>query len=176
GLIAFGLVRAHTSILAGFVVCDPTLSLAYELRRWQFLFLVMRNYHRNKHSSYFHQKIEAIPTLVMALAILLFLPSFPFTARFLTPRERAIAQARLNRDHKPQSHGGMTGWQGFKAVVADPNAWLFAMIYASCEYTLIFSNKKRAEVIVNVGVATISYFLPTVSVGYVRAIANFNAL
>ncbi|KAH0578448.1 hypothetical protein H2248_003594 [Termitomyces sp. 'cryptogamus'] len=112
GLIAFGLVRAHTSILAG----------------WQFLFL-----------------IEAIPTLVMALTILVFLPSFPFMARFLTPRERAIAQARLNRDHKPQSHGGMTGWQGFKAVIADPNAWLFALIYASF----------------NVGVATISYFLPT---------------
>lgn len=116
GLLAFGLVRVHTSVLAG----------------WQFLFL-----------------IEAIPTLIMALTILLFLPSFPFTATFLTPRERAIAQARLNRDHKPQSHGGMTGWQGFKAIVADPNAWLFTLIYASF----------------NVGVATVSYFLPTLIKG-----------
>ncbi|GLB39778.1 putative MFS general substrate transporter [Lyophyllum shimeji] len=116
GLLAFGLVRAHTSVLAG----------------WQFLFL-----------------IEAIPTLIMALMILLFLPSFPFTATFLTPRERAIAQARLNRDHKPQSHGGMTGWQGFKAIVTDPNAWLFTLIYASF----------------NVGVATVSYFLPTLIKG-----------
>ncbi|KAG6827292.1 hypothetical protein H0H92_012457 [Tricholoma furcatifolium] len=112
GLLAFVLVRAHTSVLDG----------------WQFLFL-----------------IEAIPTLIMASAILFFLPSFPFAARFLTPRERSIAQARLNRDHKPQSHGGMTGWQGFKAIIADPNAWLFTLIYASF----------------NVGVATISYFLPT---------------
>ncbi|KAF8065095.1 MFS general substrate transporter [Lyophyllum atratum] len=116
GLLAFGLVRAHTSLLAG----------------WQFLFL-----------------IEAIPTMMMALAILLFLPSFPFTATFLTPRERAIAQARLNRDHKPQSHGGMTGWQGIKAIVAEPNAWLFTLIYASF----------------NVGVATVSYFLPTLIKG-----------
>ncbi|KAJ7662061.1 MFS general substrate transporter [Mycena polygramma] len=112
GLLAFGLVRAKTSLLTG----------------WQFLFL-----------------IEAIPTIVMAFAILFFLPSFPFSATFLTPRERAIAQARLNRDHKPQSHGGMTGWKGFKVIVADPNAWLFMLIYASF----------------NVGVATISYFLPT---------------
>ncbi|RDB17127.1 hypothetical protein Hypma_001651 [Hypsizygus marmoreus] len=112
GLLAFGLVRAHTSVLAG----------------WQFLFL-----------------IEALPTLVMAAAILLFLPSFPFSATFLTPRERAIAQARLNRDHRPQSHGGMTGWQGFRAIISDLNAWMFMLIYASF----------------NVGVATISYFLPT---------------
>ncbi|KAF8062195.1 MFS general substrate transporter [Lyophyllum atratum] len=116
GLVAFGVVRAHTSILAG----------------WQFLFL-----------------IEAIPTLVMAVAILLFLPSFPFTATFLTPRERAIAQARLNRDHKPQSHGGMTGWQGFKAILIDPNAWLLALILASC----------------NVGAITVPYFLPTLIKG-----------
>ncbi|KAH9848661.1 major facilitator superfamily domain-containing protein [Lenzites betulinus] len=112
GLLAFGLVRAHTSLLTG----------------WQFLFL-----------------IEAIPTLIMAFVILLLLPSFPFSASFLTPRERAIAQARLNRDHRPQSHGGMNGWVGFKAVVNDVNAWALMLIYASF----------------NVGVATISYFLPT---------------
>ncbi|CAK5278165.1 unnamed protein product [Mycena citricolor] len=112
GLLAFGLVRAKTSLLEG----------------WQFLFL-----------------IEAIPTIIMAFSILLFLPSFPFSASFLTPRERAIAQARLNRDHKPQSHGGMTGVEGLKVIMADPNAWLFVLIYASF----------------NVGVATVSYFLPT---------------
>ncbi|KAI0664161.1 MFS general substrate transporter [Cubamyces menziesii] len=112
GLLAFGLVRAHTSLLTG----------------WQFLFL-----------------IEAIPTLIMAVAVLLLLPSFPFSATFLTARERAIAQARLNRDHRPQSHGGMNGWAGFKAVVNDVNAWALMIIYASF----------------NVGVATISYFLPT---------------
>lgn len=77
-------------------------------------------------------KIEAIPTIIMAAVILFFLPSFPFSASFLTLRERAIAQARLNGDHKPQSHGGMTGWQGFKAVISDLNAWLFMLIYASC--------------------------------------------
>ncbi|OBZ66887.1 hypothetical protein A0H81_13333 [Grifola frondosa] len=93
GLLAFGLLRAHTSVLQG----------------WQFLFL-----------------IEAIPTLIMALMILLFLPSFH------SPR-------RSSR----RSHGGMTGWEGFKAVVSDWNSWLLMLIYASF------------------GVATISYFLPT---------------
>ncbi|KAI9056451.1 MFS general substrate transporter [Trametes sanguinea] len=112
GLLAFGLVRAHTSLLDG----------------WQFLFLA-----------------SPIPTLLMAVFVLLFLPSFPFTASFLTSREKAIAQARLNRDHRPQSHGGMNGWAGFKAVVNDVNAWMLMIIYASF----------------NVGVATISYFLPT---------------
>ena len=68
----------------------------------------------------------------MASMILLFLPAFPFCSAFLTPRERAIAQARLNRDHRPQSHGGMTGWQGFKAIVNDLNAWALMIVYASC--------------------------------------------
>ncbi|CAA7268786.1 unnamed protein product [Cyclocybe aegerita] len=112
GLLAFGLVRAHTPVLEG----------------WQFLFL-----------------IEAIPTLIMAFMILFFLPSFPFSASFLTPRQRAIAQARLNRDQKPQSHGGMNGWAGFKAIVTDINSWLFTVLYAGF----------------NIGVATIAYFLPT---------------
>jgi len=112
GLIAFGLTRAHTSVLSG----------------WQFLFL-----------------IEAIPTITVAILILFFLPAFPFCATFLTPREKAIAQARLNRDHKPKSHGGMTGWDGFRAVASDPHSWMFALIYASF----------------NIGVATVSYFLPT---------------
>ncbi|TFK75711.1 MFS general substrate transporter [Pluteus cervinus] len=99
-----------------------------DLEGWQFLFL-----------------IEGIPTIIMAVMILFFLPSFPFSATFLTPREKAIAQARLNRDHKPHSHGGMSGWEGFKAVISDPNSWLFMLMYASF----------------NVGVATVSYFLPT---------------
>ncbi|KAH9929023.1 MFS general substrate transporter [Epithele typhae] len=112
GLLAFGLVRAHTPLLKG----------------WQFLFL-----------------IEAIPTLIMAVALLFFLPSFPFASSFLSPRERAIAQARLNRDHRPTSHGGMTGWEGFKAIVNDPHSWMLVVVYTSF----------------NMGVATISYFLPT---------------
>ncbi|EJF61842.1 MFS general substrate transporter [Dichomitus squalens LYAD-421 SS1] len=96
--------------------------------RWQLLFLV-----------------EAIPTIFMAIVTLLFLPSFPFSSSFLTPREKAIAQARLNRDHRPKSHGGMTGWEGFKAVVNDIHAWLLMFMYASF----------------NVGATSIVYFLPT---------------
>ncbi|TFY63736.1 hypothetical protein EVG20_g6198 [Dentipellis fragilis] len=131
GLVAFGLVRAHTSVLKG----------------WQFLFLVRATLDLSGRIIPLtnHTQIEAIPDLVMAFMILLFLPSFPFSATFLTPREKAIAQARLNTDHKPRSHGGMNGWQGFKAVVADVNSWLLMTIYASF----------------NVGVATSTYFLPT---------------
>ncbi|RPD69880.1 hypothetical protein L226DRAFT_526256 [Lentinus tigrinus ALCF2SS1-7] len=57
----------------------------------------------------------------------------------------AIAEALLNRHHRPQSHGDMTVWQGFKAIVNDVHAWLPMIVYASF----------------NVGVATISYFLST---------------
>ena len=70
----------------------------------------------------------------MASMLLLFLPSFPFTSTFLTPREKAIAQARLDRDHRPTSHGGMNGWQGFKAVMMDIHSWLLMLIYVGCEF------------------------------------------
>ncbi|KAF8178084.1 hypothetical protein K438DRAFT_1978051 [Mycena galopus ATCC 62051] len=43
----------------------------------------------------------------MVFVVLLFLPLFPFSATFLTPRERTITQIRLNHNHKLQSHGGM---------------------------------------------------------------------
>lgn len=76
----------------------------------------------------------------MASAILIFLPSFPFSASFLTPREKAIAQARVNKDHRPTSHGGMTGWEGFKAVVKDLNAWFLMLIYASCKSFKLVAN------------------------------------
>lgn len=76
----------------------------------------------------------------MATVILLWLPSFPFTAKFLTPREKAIAQARL-RDHKPKSHGGADGWEGFRLVVTDLTAWMFVILYVSCEFiSAIFCN------------------------------------
>lgn len=85
----------------------------------------------NTTTSHQISQIEAIPTLILPVMILLFLPSFPFCATFLSPRERAIAQARLNRDQSPQSHGGMTGWGGFKAVISDVNSWLLMLVYAS---------------------------------------------
>jgi hypothetical protein len=101
----------------------------------------------------------------MAVIILLFLPSFPFSATFLSPRERAIAQARLDRDQKPMSHGGMTGWQGFKVILTDMNAWLFMLIYTPCGYS---PHRQNNDLLIrvmpaNIGVSTISYFLPTVS-------------
>lgn len=71
----------------------------------------------------------------MALVILLWLPPFPFAAKFLTKRERAIAQARL-KEQRPKSHGGASGWEGFKLVVNDLTVWAFVVLYVSCEFFL----------------------------------------
>ena len=76
---------------------------------------------------------EALPSLIMAAIILLFLPAFPFTAKFLTKRQRVIAVARL-RDHRPKSHGGGSGWEAVKLVLKDPHTWGFVIVYSSCEY------------------------------------------
>ncbi|KAJ4492230.1 MFS general substrate transporter [Lentinula edodes] len=126
--ISLCMTATYSGAIGGLLAFGLVRARTPLLDGWQFLYLV-----------------EAIPTIIMASVTLFLLPSFPFSASFFTPREKAIAQARVNRDHRPQSHGGMTGWQGLKAIVVDPNAWMFMSIYASF----------------NVGVATISYFLPT---------------
>ncbi|TFY79963.1 hypothetical protein EWM64_g4043 [Hericium alpestre] len=128
GYSAFLVLRVLLGIGEAGYYAGMIYYLSFWYKSWQFLFL-----------------IEAIPTIIVAAMLLLFLPSFPFAATFLTPREKAIAQARLISDHNPQSHGGMNGWQGFKAVILDVNSWLLMLIYATF----------------NVGVATSTYFLPT---------------
>jgi hypothetical protein len=75
----------------------------------------------------------------MATILLLFLPSFPFTATFLSPREKAIAQARVDQDHRPSSHGGMNGWQGLKAVLVDIHSWMLMLIYVGCKYIYFYN-------------------------------------
>lgn len=89
----------------------------------------------------------------MATVILLWLPSFPFTAKFLTPRERAIAQARL-KDHKPKSHGGASGWEGLKLVVTDLSAWMFVVLYVSCKSTVRFKSSEYCADITSIVVST----------------------
>lgn len=85
------------------------------LANWQFLYL-----------------LEALPSLIMAIIILLCLPAFPFTARFLTKKQKVIAVARL-RDHRPKSHGGTGGWKAVRLVLTDPHCWGFVIIYSTCE-------------------------------------------
>ncbi|KAF8580766.1 MFS general substrate transporter [Ramaria rubella] len=131
GLLAFALVRAKTSLLDG----------SFHL----FCFLLWHLNILNTDGNSYSSSIEGIPTIIMAFVLLLFLPSFPFTSTFLSPREKAIAQARLDRDHRPTSHGGMNGWQGLKAVMLDLNSWLLMLIYVGF----------------NIGTATSTYFLPT---------------
>ena len=72
----------------------------------------------------------------MAFVILFWLPSFPFTASFLTTHEKAIAVARL-KDHKPKSHGGATGWDGLKLVLLDFGMWMFVVLYCSREFRTV---------------------------------------
>ncbi|KAF7329960.1 MFS domain-containing protein [Mycena kentingensis (nom. inval.)] len=89
---------------------------------------------------------EGVPTILLAFTILLFLPSYPYSAWFLSPRERAIAHARLQRDQRPQATGGPPTWDAVKAVLRDLNAWLLLLAYSTQ----------------NVGVVSMTYFIPTI--------------
>lgn len=99
GLIAAG-------IFAGMGGENPTLGLA----GWRWLFI-----------------LQGIVTFVVALGAAFTLPDDPLSTRWLTPTERQLAHARIERDTVGGKSGTST-FAGLKEAAADPKLWLFAFM------------------------------------------------
>ncbi|KAG8157496.1 hypothetical protein KVR01_012538 [Diaporthe batatas] len=99
--------------------------------------------------------VEAVPPLVLAFAVLLYLPDSAASARFLTAEEKAIARARaINHSGREggtaQGHSlGRISPREILETVRTPQAWVMAMMYFSC----------------NVAFASLPVFLPAVLQG-----------
>ncbi|EPQ25704.1 uncharacterized protein PFL1_06698 [Pseudozyma flocculosa PF-1] len=72
--------------------------------------------------------LEAIPAVVVGVLAFFWMPDYPSTARFLTPEERRIAEARLGR-HAPKGSDRTVDWRVLRATVVDVDFWLFAVAY-----------------------------------------------
>ena len=93
------------SLLGGLLLdLNGTLGLA----GWQWVFLA-----------------TGAPAVIMCFLILLFLPSTPEQARFLSAQEKGWLMAQIKREQSaPRGHGS------FWSVIADPRVLFFSLIYA----------------------------------------------
>jgi D-galactonate transporter len=79
------------------------------LAGWQWLFIV-----------------EGIPSIILGIVVLLYLTEKPEQATWLSADERAWLVARMARDRAERGHGHHAS---FAAALANPQVWLFALIY-----------------------------------------------
>ncbi|TXT10884.1 hypothetical protein VHUM_01635 [Vanrija humicola] len=84
------------------------------LTSWQWLFI-----------------LEGSLTVLVGLVAVFILPDYPATTRWLTPREKALAAYRLERDTGILDKETMPLRQAVKAAAKDYKLWMFALIYAT---------------------------------------------
>lgn len=71
--------------------------------------------------------LQGLVTFVVAVVSVFVLPDDPTKTWWLTPEEREMAQARIDRDTVANS-GGSSTWKGLKEAVMDRKVWLFVFI------------------------------------------------
>ncbi|PYH90257.1 MFS general substrate transporter [Aspergillus ellipticus CBS 707.79] len=99
--------------------------------------------------------VEGFPSIIVAVIAWFVIPDSPGTAGFLEPRQRAIAQLRLDEskpDHKPhhhnqqQKHQKPFNWKEVMKTLSDPKSYITAFMFFSC----------------NVAFSSMPVFLPTI--------------
>ncbi|OMP81932.1 putative transporter, partial [Diplodia seriata] len=71
--------------------------------------------------------LQGIVTFVIAVVGCFVLPDFPHNTKWLTPDERLLATARIERDTVGLKGKG-SPWDGFMQAAKDPKVWLFAFM------------------------------------------------
>ncbi|KAK2025459.1 major facilitator superfamily transporter [Colletotrichum zoysiae] len=69
--------------------------------------------------------LQGAVTLVIALVACFTLPDEPLTTRWLTPAERQLAHARIERDTVDGRAAPSSAWAGLREAAADPRVWVF---------------------------------------------------
>lgn len=106
-------------VMAGFLIAVPLSSAIgaplstwllgtsiFGLKGWQSMFL-----------------IEAVPALILGVAVLFLLPDGPRNAKFLSEAERTTLLAVLEREGAQASHSSL------KAGLSSPTVWRYALVY-----------------------------------------------
>ncbi len=89
--------------------------------------------------------LEGIATVVVSLASYYFIANYPSTAKFLTDKERACVQARLESNSDASRVEGFT-FKNVLIAVRDPKVWLYGLGFHTLSLPLY----------------TLSLFLPTI--------------
>lgn len=91
--------------------------------------------------------VEGFPSIVVAVFVYLHIPDSPASVRYLTARERKVAEIRLRKENEPEA-GTQRGldWRQIRRTLLDPKAYLTA----ACFFCL------------NVAFSSLPVFLPTI--------------
>ena len=124
--------------LSGWIM--ETFAGVYGYAGWQWMFV-----------------LEAIPAVIMGIAVLLYLDNSIRSAKWLTEDEKVILEQRIETEAK-----GKVSHPSIRAMFADPRIWLMALSYCCCvmgQYSLTFwlpSLIKAAGVtgVLNIGLFT----------------------
>ena len=93
--------------------------------------------------------VEGFPSIIVAVFVFLYIPDNPQSARYLTPRERRVAQLRLRKDKSNQDKdNGKRGlqWREIARTLIDPKSYLTALMFFCA----------------NVAFSSLPVFLPTI--------------
>lgn len=85
---------------------------------------------------------EGAVTGVVALFGFFLLPNTPLTTSWLTPEERELAHARMERDRVGDSSEPVSSMEGLRQACRDPRTWLFCFMQnfhlSACSFNSFF--------------------------------------
>ncbi|KAL8833796.1 MAG: hypothetical protein Q9170_004089 [Blastenia crenularia] len=127
-----------TSFASSLAWLITKLSQHSSIASWRILFLV-----------------EGFPSVVISIFAFYLIPDGPGAARYLTKRERWIAERRLQQQGKAKDHDvhiQKFEWKEIREALEDPKCYLTAVMFCSC----------------NVAFSSLPVFLPTIieAMGY----------
>jgi hypothetical protein len=85
---------------------------------------------------------EGAVTGLVALFGFFLLPNTPLTTSWLTPEERELAHARMERDRVGDSSEPVSSMEGLRQACRDPRTWLFCFMQnfhlSACSFNSFF--------------------------------------
>ena len=108
--------------------------------------------------------VEAVPSLIAGIAVLVWLPDRPANARWLDVHERAAIARRIAEDDESRAHTGHR--HGVRAAFSDGRVWALAFVYLTAAFALYATNFWMPTLVQEFGVERTDY----VTVGLITMI------
>lgn len=96
---------------------------------------------------------EALPSLVMGLVVIIWLPDGPAKAKWLTPDERDIVLTAVARDAADTANAGVAAPTNARAALLSWRVWAYAGVYLAGTFALYGVNFWMPTLVQELGVA-----------------------
>ncbi|KAI1319395.1 major facilitator superfamily domain-containing protein [Xylariaceae sp. FL0255] len=116
--------------------------------------------------------IEGLPSILLGICVVLFLPGRPETSKFLNEEERALELRRLRSQNLDEGDNGVD-WNGVKRAFTDWKSYVITFIYSCLQLTLSSVGGFFPTIIKSLGYANAAaqlYTVPPYAVGFVAMV------